>query len=661
MPRGYYRPEYFHNPVIDKPIEDIYEDYQIFSCEIFPDEPQNYPGLDFMVPIPPMMYEGRFVKGLFLSQGVEALHRIFPELSDMFVSMAYTMSPAFSMSPSADALMTLYYNAHRNDWFRNRYPHMKDKPLIPLQDADFLSEYGFPPANQTRDLDLICVSRMHDLKNIPFLAKCLKAYRQKYPQQKIMLTLVIGKPFDINMEDLSPHEREQWGQVEKILEHPFDYIHLMPTAHFFHELPYLYSRAKICVLGALIEGKNRSIQEAMCCNTPVICNTGYNQYVRGETPIVLDGTGLYAAFDPEDWADKIHDILTNYDDFTPRRSYVEMYGRKNFINTCLDHIPYYQTALPGYEKGNHYNNTWLDLAVQANYQMSFHDFLYGKRHDISHVRGPDAIRNALKEYATVSGRGNTFVSFNNHPCPELRERIGKAQDAYQLETNYWDWVLSPHNTENREQIRQRLSREERHEVFPEPVAHYARFYKEKTGYPPLVLDLGSGPVSTLSHGVETELLRLCAVDPLADRYHFLLDKIGAQIPHKILSGFGEELSSFFGEGIFDIAWSRNTMDRALMPRRFFEEMVKVTKPGGLIILESFIPAGTFEHFSVHAPHSLTLNEGNELICETDSREEGRTVKLITSLSRDLPIELHEAVRPNPEGDKYMKTVWRKLS
>ena len=46
---------------------------------------------------------------------------------------------------------------------------------------------------------------------------------------------------------------------------------------------------------------------------------------------------------------------------------------------------------------------WLDLAVQANYQLSLNDFLYNRNPRLSHVRGLKAIAEMLKFYFTRFG------------------------------------------------------------------------------------------------------------------------------------------------------------------------------------------------------------------------------------------------------------------
>lgn len=659
MPRSYYPSEYFTNPYIDKPIEVIYEEYQRYTGEFLPDESMEFfHRIDFMVALPPLFYEGRFLKGLMLSQSIESINRLFPQAAELFVTMAHTMSPSYSCSPSADALLTLYENPHRNKWFKKQYPHLKEKAYIPLQDADFLSEYVFPLCQKKRDLDLICVTRLHDLKNIPFLATVLKTYREKYPQKKIYLTLVVGKSFDINLTGLSEHEQSQFKAFETILEHPNDYIRFIPKADFWRELAELYSRSKICVLPTLIEGKNRSLQEAMLCNTPILCNFEYNQYIRGETPIVPEGAGLYAVFDPEVWADKIHYILNHPDEFEPRRKYLEVSGRRNFLNIALDRLPYYAENLPGYVKGGeHCENLWLDLAIQDNYQSSLHEFLHGLRSGHSLMRTPEVIDMAIQQYARASRQNrpyNQIASFHfpyGEHAQALRTQLLLKRQAIEIEAHYWELVLSTRATRNLESIEERFTPEQAEKIFPGDLLRHIRAKRAKLK----VLDVGCGPVSRLVYGVYRELIYLTAIDVMANSYRNLLQKYNLPVPHYLLSVFAEEASQVMGENVFDVVWCRNTHHQALSPTVFFEELVKTAKPGGVIIVETDNPGYASGFYNPGMPfHQYALDPEKRLMWKSDAPEEEWVC-----LSEHLPVDLLFADGREDGALKRLKLVWRK--
>jgi glycosyltransferase involved in cell wall biosynthesis len=174
-------------------------------------------------------------------------------------------------------------------------------------------------------------------------------------------------------------------------------------AHQFNDLPRFYSRAKVVVLGSLAEGKNRVIQEAMCCNTPVVCCEELNWHIRGSDRLFPEGAGLLARFEPESFADAIHRVIHNQSDFAPRKSYLRWSGRRRFLNTCVDKFPYYARAIPDYVAGQTYSSFWVDLAIQDNYRLSLHDFLYGRNNALQHPKGLAQIGETMQFYFTRFG------------------------------------------------------------------------------------------------------------------------------------------------------------------------------------------------------------------------------------------------------------------
>lgn len=399
MGRGDYerhRP-YFSNPNISKSLPEIYADLDAFTQEIFETETNRFETISFYVLLPPLFYENRFIKGLYFSESVDLLNKVFPQLSPVFFSLAYSMWCSYPWSTTADAYCKLYHNPQREDWFRQTNPDRSQKVLIPLMDSDYTHEYLIAPKNvPQKDIEVICVARMSEEKNLSLIAQAIQIYCQKY--YPIKLTLFTG--LNLNSSNLSsfhPSTVSEFKRIEAAVGSPFDYIHFMPPVDYYQQMPLYYSRSKVCVMGSLLEGKNRSILEAMSCNIPVVCFSGYNQYARGESSIFPEGAGLYSPFDPEGLADTLYTVIHNLGEFQPRRRYLEHWGRKNFLNICLDSFSYYRENIPDYLPGQAVNNLWLDLAMQQNYQMSLFDFLYG-RSQLSHIRGIRNIHNALSHW-----------------------------------------------------------------------------------------------------------------------------------------------------------------------------------------------------------------------------------------------------------------------
>jgi SAM-dependent methyltransferase len=108
-----------------------------------------------------------------------------------------------------------------------------------------------------------------------------------------------------------------------------------------------------------------------------------------------------------------------------------------------------------------------------------------------------------------------------------------------------------------------------------------------SGATPRILDIGSGPVSMLSRSFVGQSVALLAADPLADDYRKMwVNSFGNELTLPVACD-GEKLSSAFGGSQFDIVHIRNALDHVIHPISVLEEMIKVAKRGGFIIVHGF--------------------------------------------------------------------------
>ncbi len=393
--KGKYPREYFLNPNINKPIEQIWDDIDAYTGEFMEDETNLHEKIDFIIPIPPLNYENKITKGVFFSQGTEYLLKLFPDIKKIFFAGAYTMWSSYSWCDRADIYFSCYENKERENYHKNKYQNKKDIIFVPLQDADFTNEYIIAPSFYTpREIDVLCVSTPAKIKNIPILANALLEYEKKYNKilNAVWIMGVISKKEDFS--DIRSDYLNEIKTVKNILKDK-NYLKIIPFVQY-KELPKYYSSAKCCVLTSLIEGKNRSINEAMSCNTPVVVFKDHNKYARGNHPIFFGNSGELADFSPQALADSIHKVITNQKNYSPRKNYLKYNGRRNFVNILTSYIPYYEKNIPDYNESKFHENLWIDLATQENYQISYHDFLYGKNPAIIHVRGVKNIESLIK-------------------------------------------------------------------------------------------------------------------------------------------------------------------------------------------------------------------------------------------------------------------------
>jgi SAM-dependent methyltransferase len=128
---------------------------------------------------------------------------------------------------------------------------------------------------------------------------------------------------------------------------------------------------------------------------------------------------------------------------------------------------------------------------------------------------------------------------------------------------------------------------------------------------PKVLDIGSGPVSMLSRSFTGERVELHAADPLAIDYLQLWDPSqykGLVLP---VASAVEELTQTFGTSVFDITHIRNALDHAANPLIGLDEMLKVTKPGGFLIVHGFANEAIEENWQGFHQWNLCWAEGND--------------------------------------------------
>jgi SAM-dependent methyltransferase len=105
-----------------------------------------------------------------------------------------------------------------------------------------------------------------------------------------------------------------------------------------------------------------------------------------------------------------------------------------------------------------------------------------------------------------------------------------------------------------------------------------------SGGPLRVLDVGAGPMTTVGKKFLGAPIELTAVDALADAYDQLDFPPGLPLV-RTQKCDNELLSVTFDPDSFDVVFARNTLDHGYDPVLAIKEMIKVAKPGGLIVTE----------------------------------------------------------------------------
>lgn len=129
-----------------------------------------------------------------------------------------------------------------------------------------------------------------------------------------------------------------------------------------------------------------------------------------------------------------------------------------------------------------------------------------------------------------------------------------------------------------------------------------------------VLDVGAGPVTVLGHAAPAgTAIEIIATDPLAEAYARLHARHGLTSPNTTRFAFAEYLSAQFEPESFDIAHCRNALDHAIDPMTGLIEMLRVVKPGGLVVLEHARNEAESQGYGGFHHHNFEVREGRFVI------------------------------------------------
>ncbi|MEK6963903.1 MAG: NUDIX domain-containing protein [Nanoarchaeota archaeon] len=224
----------------------------------------------------------------------------------------------------------------------------------------------------------------------------------------------------------------------------------------------------------------------------------------------------------------------------------------------------------------------------------------------------------------------------------------KPDADFSHELSWWDSHLQGKDA-YAEHLKDLLDPTRRHLRFPQPL----RKYLKGQGNPIRGLEIGSGPTSTLAWAVDTGLLQLTAVDPLAEAYQRLLTGRGYdQYPVKPIDLSGEQLLSYFEPESFELIYMRNSLDHTQYPRIVLANAVELLAPGGILYIEGHVKEGTHARWQGLHKYDFIPREGS-LICTS---EQGETC----DLTANLPLTTTEHTTQDLPQSVWYNLVMRRL-
>lgn len=99
-----------------------------------------------------------------------------------------------------------------------------------------------------------------------------------------------------------------------------------------------------------------------------------------------------------------------------------------------------------------------------------------------------------------------------------------------------------------------------------------------------VLDVGSGPATTIGLNWPGHEIRLTTVDPLARPFNNLLVRCGYPERATIIQGAAETVSDLFEMDRFHLVYCGNALDHTYAPLEAIRKMLEVVRPGGWLVM-----------------------------------------------------------------------------
>ncbi len=162
-----------------------------------------------------------------------------------------------------------------------------------------------------------------------------------------------------------------------------------------------------------------------------------------------------------------------------------------------------------------------------------------------------------------------------------------------------------------------------------------------------VLELGPGPRSRLTELYRKKLFGLVGVDPLADDFKKYLG--GEDF---LVHGHGETVDELFLPHRFHMCYASNVLDHSKDPVRCFRNMVKLTKNGGLIMVQGNVNEGERTKWVGLHKYNMWV-EGDRLMCSTKQGD-------VVELTEEMPLEKVDGRETLLDGNPWFSITYRRV-
>jgi len=142
-----------------------------------------------------------------------------------------------------------------------------------------------------------------------------------------------------------------------------------------------------------------------------------------------------------------------------------------------------------------------------------------------------------------------------------------------------------------------------------------------------ILDIGSGPLTSLGKYWSKHPIQVSAADPLAQHYNQALDEGYIVPPVRVIEAQAEKLTSVFPKSSFDLITAINCLDQSYDPLQAILQAVQVVKPGCFILLAHELRKGENKAYLGLHKWNFDLEDGDFVIWSPPTKRYNVTAAL----------------------------------
>ena len=173
--------------------------------------------------------------------------------------------------------------------------------------------------------------------------------------------------------------------------------------------------------------------------------------------------------------------------------------------------------------------------------------------------------------------------------------------------------------------------------------YHLDYFQELTKHFPVdqvsILDVGSGPFTTIGSYFGDVQLNVTAVDPLAPYYEDLARKYAIDRPVKTIFAEAEKLSALFAPESFAWVNAENSIDHSSQPVEAIREMIALVKPGGMLTLRHRKNEADLEGYTGFHQWNFFQEDGIFYVC---GRERSIAVNINEMVPDDWVLRVYDS-------------------